>query len=186
MICESERCDHVPAFGELKTSLIAASLELFEAYESVVKAIEFDEEDASIEDSVIAMIGFATADGSRGSLTLAAHKTAVMRFLPEEMEGDADTATCDVLGEFANMLLGRLKNMLLPRGATLLLGTPTTGLVWKLRLSSPVNSFCWLAFAVGPDVVRVRFDATLMDSFQLCANVPSLGLEIGEGEILMF
>jgi hypothetical protein len=173
-------------FLELQRLLSLAAVELFDGYGVPAAHLGGDPPNPETEHCVVASIGFAAADGSRGSLVLVASRAVVAALQPPELGMHSDTAICDILGEFANMLLGRLKNMLLPRGVTLMLGTPITAMALKLWLSSPFTPCSWLAFEVGGHPVHVRLDASLAESFELADEAACSAPDLAEGDMILF
>jgi hypothetical protein len=186
--------DSVPASGatltsvfqELEQLLADSSVEMFDCYGLGAERSGSSPPNADMESCVVATIGFAVADGSRGNILLVASRDLVGALQPPELDMHTDAAICDILGEFANMLLGRLKNALLPRGVTLLLGTPTTAMALKLWVSAPFCPSTWLTFDVGGSPVHVRLDATLTERFELLEPQPSEAPGLCEGEMILF
>jgi hypothetical protein len=172
-------------FQEVQQMLSVATVELFDCYGASVTPTS-DDSAPTLESSVMATIGFATEDGSRGNLVLVSTRELIAVVQPPDGDSHTDEVVCDILGELSNMLLGRLKNALLPRGVTLMLGTPTTAIALKLWLSAPLTPSGWLAFDVGGHVFHVRFSASFSDSFELLDEVENEAPALAEGEMILF
>lgn len=144
-----------------------ASVELFAAYELEAELVEFVPLPRFDEDALpatLAVLGFV-GDGVRGSLVMVALESAVRTWLGAM--GDADGDPADVLGEFANMLLGRLKTRLLPEGLPLQVSTPATASGKGIRLAGAPEHSEWVSLAGASWQAKVRLDMTFDASFTL-------------------
>lgn len=188
-----------PRFERMEEMLIAVARELFEAYG---KACVFEGRASTYagrteQESVIATIGFAGTK-VRGSLVLVTLRTTAESLRPDEIASKADEGMLgDVLGEFANMLLGRLKNKLLARGVELLLGTPTTAVGRELVLTASSGTSAWYVFEVyGPGDsgagasasrrIHVRLDTEMDPALEIADEPETRALELVEGDMVLF
>jgi hypothetical protein len=175
-------------FEEFERVLVESAQDMFAAYEkSCSHAGPSSPPPPADEDLVVATIGFA-AEHTRGNLTLLSACSVVRDLQPADMGGPAEAALCDVLGEFANMLLGRLKNQLLPRGLTLMIGMPTMAVVREIRVKpGEGSSAIWHRFVVEDGRFFMRFDATFDDEFAFTEDLRSDHGPVGaEGEMVLF
>ena len=173
-------------FIVMERMLSVAAVDLFAAHELDTSEIAPPDHPAERGDSVVIAIGFAVADGSRGSLVMTASRATVASLQGLDGGECSEAVLCDILGEFANMLLGRLKNSLLSSGVLLLLGTPAAAMVSELFLSTSFTDCRWLAFDVGGRVVGVRFAASLSEDFVLHEVRDDSPSPLAEGEMLLF
>jgi CheY-specific phosphatase CheX len=118
--------------------------------------------------AIAATIGYA-GEAMRGSLLLLAPSDGAMALWPPETEiKPTAVAMRDLIGEFANMLVGRLKLKLLAHDVVILLGTPTTSSGAGLCIDGVPGSACvWLAFESPTGELFVRFDAMLVPNFEM-------------------
>ncbi|HVH44044.1 MAG TPA: chemotaxis protein CheX [Labilithrix sp.] len=175
-------------FEEFELVLVDSAQGMFAAYEKAcTHAGPWTPPPPADEDLVVAAIGFA-AEHTRGNLTLISARSVVKALMPAEMGGPADAALCDVLGEFANMLLGRLKNQLLPRGVALMIGMPTMAIVKEIRLKpGEESSSVWHRFVVDDGYFFMRFDATFDEEFSFTEEMHAEHGPVGaEGEMVLF
>ncbi len=173
-------------FNDLERMLATAAIDLFEAHGAATWKTPSVEQPHAEAECIVATIGFAVADGSKGSLVMVASPAAIAALHTPDGDEHSEMILCDILGEFSNMLLGRLKNILLPRGVTLMLGTPTTAYALKLRLSSPFSPCRWLAFVVNDHVIRARLDVALAKDFPLADDAAGPSTTAREGEMILF
>jgi CheY-specific phosphatase CheX len=175
-------------FAEIQEHLVEAATDLFRAYGNPV--------DHSLEgcvdttgENVVAIIGFG-ARGVRGAVLLLAPHQVVDGLQPEGMRAldcPEDALLRDVLGEFANMLLGRIKNQLAMRALSPMLATPTTMLGRDLVLPAPRSGLSvWHRFAGATGDIFVRLDATFEPDFALGAVGPAPLGSMREGEMTLF
>ncbi|AKU94384.1 hypothetical protein AKJ09_01048 [Labilithrix luteola] len=205
-------------FERIEETLIAVARELFEAYG---KACTYEGRVTGYsgrteKESVIATIGFAGTK-VRGSLVLVARRVTAEALRPNEIVSIASIGAIgaktdegmlgDVLGEFANMLLGRLKNKLLARGVELLLGTPTTALGRELALTPSSETSAWYVFEIdGPNRavrspssglgeshedhasrrVHVRLEAEIDPALEVSDGPEVRAFELAEGDMVLF
>jgi len=173
-------------FAEIQEYLVDGARDMFSAYGLT---IEYRAGGVAQVDgpAVMAVIGYASED-IRGALLLMAPPSVVMMLRPKELRALAphDDILRDMLGEFANMLLGRIKNQLVPRALAPFLSTPTTVCGANLRLPAPTSGMsAWHTFATGSEDIYVRFDATFEAGFVLGPPRPGSTL-LKEGEMVMF
>ncbi len=173
-------------FNDVERMLSRAAIDLFEAHGAATSKTPSVEPPHQETECIVATIGFAVADGSRGALVMVASPAAIAALQPPDGDEHSEMILCDILGEFSNMLLGRVKNILLPRGVTLLLGTPTTAYALKLRLSSPFSPCRWLAFVVNDHAIRVRLEVALANDFPLADDAGESPMAAREGEMIVF
>jgi CheY-specific phosphatase CheX len=154
-----------PVFQLMVSELEAAAVELFEAYCIPARKSEFARGAgaAAPEPSNLAVMGFV-GEGVRGALIMSASEASVVAWLEAMGETSGDCA--DVLGEFANMLLGRLKTRLIPVGLPVQVSTPTIA-SGNLRLSIPPVLSKWLVLEGEAWQLRIRLDTTFEPHFAL-------------------
>lgn len=174
-------------FAEIETYVVQSVRELFDAYGMTVEhASGGDAELAG--PSVMAVIGYAS-DRVRGALLLLTSPAVVTALRPPEVVARAvapEDVLRDVLGEFANMLLGRVKNHLIRRALSPFLSTPTTVFGADLKLPAPTSGIsAWHTFSTPSDAIFVRFDATFEPGFAL-EPVREVTDMLAEGEMVMF
>jgi len=174
-------------FAQVEDMLAAGAEDLFACYGTSSTAVRNQHPAETDEEKVVATIGWACEDGSRGNLLMVAPRSVIEHLQPPE-EGMVLTNAdiCDVLGEFSNMLLGRLKNMLLQKGVALMLSTPTTVLVKEPWFSTPLGRWSWMAFDMSVGSAHVRLDATFTEEFVLSEERSALAPELAEGEMMLF
>lgn len=170
---------HNPIFQMMVTHLEQAAVELFEAYGIPARTSEVRSGASALmaEPSNLAVIGFV-GEGVRGALIMTAPESTVLAWLNAMGETSGDCA--DVLGEFANMLLGRLKTALLPEGVPLQVSTPTTAAGNGLRLSTPPALSRWFALLGESWALKVRIDVTFEPSFALRASADVAPAQAGD------
>lgn len=141
---------------------------------------------ASQEDSMLAFIGFTSAEVN-GSLLVATDLALCAKMLPADLaESPTDLARCDVTAETANQLLGRIKNRLVPFGITLILSTPRALRCTSFTLAmrpSPWNRAHHLTSAHG--AVSVWFSATVSRDLHLVQRLDTPECA-AEGETMLF
>lgn len=174
-------------FVEIESYVITCVGDLFDAYGMPVEHASGGVAELA-GPSVMAVIGYAS-DRVRGALLLLTSPTVVMALRPPEAVMRAvvpEDVLRDVLGEFANMLLGRVKNQLLRHALSPFLSTPTTIFGADLKLPAPTSGMSvWHTFSTPSDDIFVRFDATFEPGFALGPVQETLGL-LAEGEMVMF
>lgn len=174
-------------FAEIEAYVVMSVCGLFDAYGMTVEHATGGVAELA-GPSVMAVIGYAS-DDVRGSLLLLTSTSVVTALQPSEVTNHAapsEDVLRDVLGEFANMLLGRIKNQLLRRGVSPFLSTPTTVFGVELRLPAPRSGIsAWHTFSTPSDAIFVRFDATFEPEFVLEPVEDAAGL-LAEGEMVMF
>lgn len=178
----------ISPFEEIERVLADSAKDMFAAYEKTcVHAGPSTPPPPADEDLVVATIGFAS-EHTRGNLTLMSARSVVRELQPGDMDGPADAALCDVLGEFANMLLGRLKNQLLPRGVSLMIGMPTMAIARHIRLKpGEESSSAWHRFIVEDGRFFMRFDASFDEDFAFNDETRAERGPVGaEGEMVLF
>ena len=171
-------------FELMVSHLEQVAVELFDAYGIPAEAgaaseVVFEPAGAA---SNLAVMGFV-GEGIRGALIMIALDSAVVAWLKAMGETSGDPA--DVLGEFANMLLGRLKTRLIPEGLPLQVSTPTTASGNGLRLSTPPASSRWIGVRGKDWDVKVRLDTTFDSHFQL-QDVRAAEAPAEAGEAIFF
>lgn len=176
-------------FAELQQCLVTAARDLFDAHGIEVQHTPEGAVDPTSR-SVMAIIGYA-ADGLAGALVLLCSEHVVGVLTPDvlRLRADiaADNALRDVLGEFANMLVGRIKNKLVARGIVPLLATPTTVIGEGLQLPVPRSGMsAWHRFSSSVGDIFVRLDATLGSEFELGDHSEAQSPAIAEGEMVLF
>ncbi len=181
--------DQAETFVELRECLVAASHELFDAYGMKTQYSPGGAIDPW-SDAVMAVIGYA-AEGLRGAVVLITAPHVVEQLRPEVLrlgsDVGSDLALRDVLGEFANMLIGRVKNKLLARGLAPLLATPTTFSGSEIQLPVPRSGMsAWHRFSSEAGEIYVRLDATLDANFILPPRQEHVVPPLAEGEMVMF
>lgn len=175
-------------FAEIQDYLVRSSHELFAAYGM---HIEYSLGGAAEirGPAVMAVIGYAD-HGVRGSLLILTSRAVVDALTPSEVRTSGvavEDSLRDVLGEFANMLLGRIKNQLVTRDVAPLLTTPTTVFGDHLELPAPTNGMsAWHTFAGAAGNIFVRFDATFEADFTLASVVEGTSPSLTEGEMILF
>lgn len=187
--------------NEIMTSLTKRAADFAEIEVYVVKSVcdLFDTYGMSVEHasggvaemagpSVMAVMGYAS-DKVRGALLLLTSPAVVTALRPPEVVARAvapEDVLRDVLGEFANMLLGRVKNHLIRRALSPFLSTPTTVFGADLKLPAPTSGIsAWHTFSTPSDAIFVRFDATFEPGFVLEPVEGATGM-LAEGEMMMF
>lgn len=179
---------HAKAFGELQAYLVNASTDLFGHYRLPVEHT-LGGAVSTPGPSAMAVIGYA-ADHVRGSVLLLTSRAMVRALQPIELRTTLppDDATLrDVLGEFANMLLGRVKNKLATRAVAPLLATPTTILGEDLALPAPRSGLsAWHRFSSAGGDIFVRLDATFEAGFVLGPEAEPGPDALREGDMVMF
>ncbi len=173
-----------PVFQLIVSQLEAAAMELFDAYRIAVRKSEVARGvgASASEPSNLAVVGFV-GEGIRGSLVMVARESSVLAWLEAMGETSADCA--DVLGEFANMLLGRLKTRLIPEGLPVQISTPTTG-SGNLRLSIPPVLSKWLVLEGEDWELRIRIDTTFEPQFALRERRSTEAAPAQAGEAIFF
>jgi CheY-specific phosphatase CheX len=176
------------AFAEIQSYLVAAASELFRVHGMPVEH-SFGGTADTRGQSVMAVIGFA-AESVRGAVLLLTSRAVVDVLQPEEVRATGlpdDVVLCDVLGEFANMLLGRIKNQLAKRSLAPFMATPTTFVGEDLALPAPKSGLsAWHRFACAPGDIFVRLDATFDSEFALAPEVEATGPQLSEGDMMLF
>jgi CheY-specific phosphatase CheX len=174
-------------FAEIEGYVITSVCDLFDAYGMSVEHASVGEAELS-GPSVMAVIGYAS-HGVRGALLLLTSPAVVTVLRPTEVEAHAvapEDVLRDVLGEFANMLLGRVKNQLLRHALSPFVSTPTTVFGADLKLPAPRSGLsAWHTFSTPSDAIFVRFDATFEPGFSLGPAQEATGV-LAEGEMVMF
>jgi CheY-specific phosphatase CheX len=174
-------------FAEIEAYVVTSVGDLFDAYGMSVKHASGGVAELT-GPSVMAVIGYAS-DKVRGALLLLTSPAVVTALRPPEMVALAVTpedVLRDVLGEFANMLLGRVKNQLIRRALSPFLSTPTTVFGTDLKLPAPTSGISvWHTFSTPSDAIFVRFDATFEPEFVLEPVREATGM-LAEGEMVMF
>ena len=174
-------------FAEIETYVVRSVHDLFDAYGMSVEYTPGGVAEMA-GTSVMAVIGYAS-DKVRGALLLLTSPAVVMALRPPEMmtrEIAPEEVLRDVLGEFANMLLGRIKNHLIRRALSPFLSTPTTVFGADLKLPAPRSGIsAWHTFSTPSDAIFVRFDATFEPGFVL-EPVERAASMLAEGEMVMF
>jgi hypothetical protein len=180
--------EQATAFAEIQSYLVAAANGLFGDYGMPVEH-SFGGTADTRGQSVMAVIGYA-AESVRGAVLLLTSRAVVDALQPAELRGTGlpdDVVLCDVLGEFANMLLGRVKNQLATRSVAPLMATPTTFVGDDLALPAPKSGLsAWHRFACGPGDIFVRLDATFEATFALAREVEPAPARLLEGEMILF
>jgi CheY-specific phosphatase CheX len=176
------------AFAEIQTYLVTAASDLFLAYGMPVEHSFRGAADTRGQ-SVMAVIGYA-ADSVRGAVLLLTSRALVGALQPEEVRGTGlpdDVVLCDVLGEFANMLLGRVKNRLAARSLAPFMATPATFVGDDLALPAPKSGLsAWHRFACARGDIFVRLDATFEPDFALGPEVQGSTPPLVEGDMIFF
>lgn len=175
---------HNPVFELVVKHLEVSAVELFEAYCMPARTVEAPRGESvpAAEPSILAVIGFV-GEGARGALIMIAQESAVLAWL--RLMGETGGDSADVLGEFANMLLGRLKTRLLPEGLSLQVSTPTTA-SGNLRLSAPPAFSKWLVVQGEGWELKVRLDATFERHFALREVAATEAAPAQAGEAIFF
>jgi CheY-specific phosphatase CheX len=180
--------EQASAFAEIQGYLVTAAGELFEAYGMPVQH-SFGGAADTRGQSVMAVIGYA-AESVRGAVLLLTSRPVVDALQPEELRATGlpdDVVLCDVLGEFANMLLGRVKNQLATRALSPLMATPTTFVGDDLGLPAPKSGLsAWHRFACPTGDIFVRLDATFEADFTLAPRVKTTEPPLREGDMILF
>lgn len=173
--------------GVIRDQVLDATLSLFEAHDQRFAYRGAGEEvlgRSPTEPLVAASIGY-TGESIRGSLVFLT-TARVARTWAADCELDEE-ALCDIVGEFANMLLGRLKNRILPYGVTLSIALPISAIGTDLRvLSSPGGASFWQSFRGDAGDVHVRLDLTLDAGFAMYATTQLEAPAATEGDVLLF
>lgn len=115
--------------------------------------------------SVVSSIGFAS-EQLRGNLVLVAAPAVALVLAPEESE--AASVACDVMGEFANMIVGRIKTRLLRLDVRVLIGTPTSAIAERFSILSGAHrrELAWHRFVLAEThSLYVRVDAVVDPAF---------------------
>ena len=132
----------------------------------------------------------AMTESVRGAVLLLTSRPVVGALQPEELRATGlpeDVVLCDVLGEFANMLLGRVKNQLAARALAPLMATPTTFVGDDLALPAPRSGLsAWHRFSGATGDIFVRLDATFGAEFALAPEVASPDPQLHEGDMILF
>lgn len=176
------------SFAEIQQYLVQAASDLFGGYGVPVEHTFGGAADVK-GPAIMAVIGYA-ATTARGALLILTSRSIVSDLAPEEMKAanlPQEVALRDVLGEFANMLLGRVKNKLLAHDMVPLLTTPTTVFGDDLQLPAPNSGMsAWHTFTTDKGAVFVRFDATFEADFVLDPPVEDGDAVLAEGEMIAF
>lgn len=180
--------ERASAFAEIQMVLVASASELFAAYGMPIEYSLGGAVD-SPSPGVMAVIGYA-GRSARGALLILTSRAVVARLVPEELrrcDVPAELAMRDVLGEFANMLLGRVKNRLLARNMAPMLTTPTTVFGDGLQVPAPTSGMsAWHTFSGAAGELFVRFDATFQPDFALGDVHDGDQAPPAEGEMIAF
>jgi CheY-specific phosphatase CheX len=175
-------------WNRINTMLVECAQALMSAFGTTVVPSPGRESFPSLQDGILAIIGFG-GDQIRGSLLLSASRGILSTSCPIENTAGpaADETLQDWGGELANQLLGRLKSRLLAHQVTILLGTPTTVSGIDLRVRSLPGELqstpVWLYS--GSDWLVVRIGAVATSEVTL-SSVPDPGSAAKEGDILLF
>ena len=174
-------------FVEIEACVVRSVCELFDAYGMSVEHAPGGVAEMT-GPSVMAVMGYAS-DKFRGALLLMTSSAVVTALRPPEVVARAvapEDVLRDVLGEFANMLLGRVKNQLTRRALLPFLSTPATVYGADLKLPAPTSGIsAWQTFSTPTDAIFVRFDATFESGFVLEPVQKATGM-LAEGEMVMF
>jgi CheY-specific phosphatase CheX len=173
-------------FAEIEVHVVTGVRDLFDAYGMSVRHAPGGVAEM-VGPSVMAVIGYAS-DRVRGALLLLTSPAVVTALQSPEVARAVmpEDVLRDVLGEFANMLLGRVKNQLIRRGLSPFLSTPTTVCGADLKLPAPRSGIsAWHTFSTPSDAIFVRFDATFEPEFVLEPAQEATGM-LAEGEMVMF
>ena len=181
--------DQATWFAEIQKYLVAAACDLFGAYGVPVQH-SFGGAVDTRGQSVMSVLGYG-AESVRGSVVLLTSRHVVDVLRPAELQASGlateDVLLRDVLGEFANMLLGRVKNKLSTRSFAPMLATPTTVLGDDLALPAPRSGLsAWHRFAAAEGDIFVRLDATFEPHFALDAAASSAAQPMREGDVFLF
>ncbi len=176
------------SFAEIQQYLVRAATDLFAAHGVPVEHT-FGGSAEIKGPAVMAVIGYA-ATAARGALLILTSRAIVTELEPEELKRagiPAEASLRDVLGEFANMLLGRVKNKLLAHDMIPFLTTPTTVFGDELQLPAPTSGMsAWHTFATANGPLFVRFDATFDADFVLEPPDDDGDAPLAEGEMITF
>lgn len=174
-------------FAEIEEYVAISVCDLFDAYGMSVEHASGGVAEMA-GPSVMAVMGYAS-DEIRGALLLLTSPAVVTALRPPEMVARTiapEDVLRDVLGEFANMLLGRVKNHLTRRALSPFLSTPTTVFGADLKLPAPTSGIsAWHTFSTPSDAIFVRFDATFEPGFVLEPMQEATDM-LAEGEMVMF
>ncbi len=172
-------------FAEIQQYLVSSALDLFNLYGMPIEYSPGGAAEVKTS-AVMAIIGYASPD-VRGSLLLLTSRSVVLGLKPSEVQSVPDEEVLrDVLGEFANMLLGRVKNQLSARKVEPLISTPTTVFGDYVVLPVPTSGVsAWHTFESKRGPIFARFDATFELGFSLAPAVEGKP-PLAEGEVLFF
>jgi CheY-specific phosphatase CheX len=181
--------EQATSFAEIQSYLVTAASELFLAYQMPVEH-SFGGTADTRGQSVMAVIGFA-AENVRGAVLLLTSRAVVDALQPDEMRATGlpeDVLLRDVLGEFANMLLGRIKNQLAARSLSPMVATPTTIVGDDLALPAPKSGLsAWHRFSSAAGDIFVRLDATFEAEFALAPETEDTSsARMREGDMILF
>lgn len=181
--------EQATSFAEIQSYLVTAASELFLAYRMPVEH-SFGGTADTRGQSVMAVIGFA-AENVRGAVLLLTSRAVVDALQPDEVRATGlpeDVLLRDVLGEFANMLLGRVKNQLAARSLAPMVATPTTIVGDDLALPAPKSGLsAWHRFSCGAGDIFVRLDATFEADFALAPETEETSsARLREGDMILF
>jgi CheY-specific phosphatase CheX len=169
------------AFGLIRRHLATSIVAVFEGYELDVTegATDAPASDASREDVVVAIIGFAS-EHMRGSLVMTARASSIERWRGPFGEISETADLRDILGELANMVLGRLKGKLLREGLPILMSTPTTARGAAVMLAPSGGPQEQLSFAGDRWNLSARVDAVFDIEFGLKEEPTVIAAEAGD------
>lgn len=157
----SRRNNEVMALLEGHTT--GESIGLFAAYGIPVDLTNDEAPPERQGDMLVAAIGFA-GEHLRGSIVVVGSASSVER-CRGWLAGPENTAdVSDVLGEFANMILGRVKGRLLHDGVTVLMSTPRVARGSNVVVT-PRSDHGWSTFRGLGFRLTLRVDAEIDERF---------------------
>ena len=176
-----------PIETELRAASLAATQAVFAA--TGVSCIHSGTAEAPFLQAgvmIASSIGFASEE-LRGSLVVLAPAAIARALAPDEPP--TDTVACDVVGEFANMIVGRIKTRLLRLDVKVLIGTPTSAIAERISIPSRSNApeGGWHSFVIaGGYALHVRVDALADPAFEFRAPGGAGTSDAPNGNVTLF
>ena len=133
---------------------------------------------------ILGTIGFGGAD-MKGALAILADVSFWRRVEPPDHPQD-DHILADMVGEFANMLLGRLRNALIPIGAEVATAIPSAVCGTDLALHrTTVAKPDWHVFRTDSGPLFVRFQVAFRKDFRFVEEA-AWSVRPNEADLVLF
>lgn len=133
---------------------------------------------------ILGTIGFGGGD-MKGALAILADETLWRAIAPVEVAA-TDRMLADMVGEFANMLLGRVRNAVLPLGAEVASAIPSV--VYGTNLAfhrAPVARPDWQVFRSDAGPIFVRLVVAFRRDFEFC-EASEWSVRPNEADLVLF